>query len=403
MGTHDRRILFVTCFGHFMSHFNMLVFPALVLPLGRQFDLDLNHVLQLSFWMYLLFGVTALPWGMVGDRWGGEPLMRVFFLGAGLSGLAATVWAGQPARLSLALAGLGLFSGIYHPIGLGMISKRVERVSIALAYNGMFGNLGLAMAPLMAGLLNWLWGPRAALLCVSCLNLAGYIVTRLLVLEDPGGEAATHEARAAGATARLPAFLVLLAAMMLGGLAYRGATVLLPTYLELKNQRILEWIAGAGDGVASANLAATAVASLIYLLGMLGQYTGGRVAERRPPGTSYLAFHAVCMPAAFLMAFASDLPLAVLAFVYFFFLLGAQPIENTLVASLAPRRLHHSAYGTKFILTFGVGALSVKAVGVIQAHHGIGACFVALGGVSVLLVAMAAGLAFLTRNHLARP
>ena len=56
--------------------------------------------------------------------------------------------------LSIALAGMGLFSGIYHPIGLGMISKGVNRMSMALGYNGMFGNLGLATAPLMTGIIN---------------------------------------------------------------------------------------------------------------------------------------------------------------------------------------------------------------------------------------------------------
>jgi hypothetical protein len=89
------------------------------------------------------------------------------------------------------------------------------------------------------------------------------------------------------------------------------------------------------------------------------------------------------------MAVTSDLPLVLLSLTYFFFLLGGQPIENTLVARFAPRRFHHSAFGTKFILTFGVGALAVPVVGKIQAFWSIEACFPALAMMSVAMVAVA--------------
>lgn len=78
---HDRRILLNTCYGHFMSHFNMLVFPALVLPLMAHLDMQMAQVLSLSFWMYLLFGLTALVWGLLADRFGARVLLFLFLLG----------------------------------------------------------------------------------------------------------------------------------------------------------------------------------------------------------------------------------------------------------------------------------------------------------------------------------
>jgi predicted MFS family arabinose efflux permease len=113
---------------------------------------------------------------------------------------------------------------------------------------------------------------------------------------------------------------------------------------------------------------------------------GGRMADRFDPRFCYLAFHSVTIPAAFLMAISYDLPLVALGLVYFFFLLGMQPAENTLVARFTPKRLHHSAFGTKFVLTFGVGSLAVKMVGAIKMAQGIEAVFPALGVVSIVLV-----------------
>ena len=63
-----------------------------------------------------------------------------------------------------------------------------------------------------------------------------------------------------------------------------------------------------------------------------------------------------------------------------------QPIENTLVARLTPSGMHGSAYGMNFVLTFGVGALAVQLVRLIEQSRGISFIFPVLGITSILLV-----------------
>jgi MFS family permease len=377
----DRRILLNTCYGHFMSHFNMLVFPALVLPLMARLDMEMAQVLSLSFWMYLLFGLTALFWGLLADRFGARPLLFIFFLGSGFASGAAALWLDSPFILSLALAALGFFSGIYHPAGLGLISKEMSRVSIGMGYNGMFGNLGLAMAPLLTGIVNWLWGPQAAYLCLGGLNLGGAVLMAAYPLPASGVVASVNKGEGNGI---LGAFIILLAAMMLGGIVYRGATVILPAYFELKTPMLYQWLAGATQGTFSQNLVATTITSVIFLIGVGGQFSGGQCADRYEPGTSYLIFFGIAGLAAFWMAWTRDLLLVGLAVIFFFFLLGMQPIENTLVARFAPRRFHHSAFGAKFVLTFGVGSLAVKGAAAIEANYAIEMVFICLACVAVV-------------------
>jgi len=99
------------------------------------------------------------------------------------------------------------------------------------------------------------------------------------------------------------------------------------------------------------------------------------------------------------MAKTSNLPLIVLAMAYFFFLLGTQPIENTLVAKLTPEKFLSTAYGLKFIFTFGVGALSVKAIKKIEISFGIESIFTFLGIVSIVLVSVIGLLIFVTSKQ----
>ena len=385
LDAHERRILLTTAYGHFMSHFNMLVFPALVLPLTLRLNLEVAVILGLSFWLYLLFGLTALPWGIIADRFGARKLLFIFFLGAGFSSIGAALWMDSPVIFASILAVLGLFSGIYHPVGLGLISKEMTRVSLGMGYNGMFGNLGLAMAPLLTGIINWLWGPRAAYLFLGGLNFGGVILMLTYPVTESKPEHATQSGKGNGI---VTAFFFLLAAMMLVGIIYRGATVILPAYFELKTPMLYQWLVTVTPGALSKNLVATSITSFIFLIGILGQYSGGRCAERFDPSLCYLVFLGITGPAAFLMAFAQDHILVGLAVIFFFFLLGVQPIENTLIARVTPKRIHHSAYGAKFILTFGVGALSVKMIAAIETAYDIETVFFSFS----LIVGIALGL-----------
>ncbi|MEN8141251.1 MAG: MFS transporter, partial [Thermodesulfobacteriota bacterium] len=379
---NDRSILSATCLGHFLSHFNMLVFPALLLPLTRRLDMAMGDVLALGFLMYLLFGLSALPWGLLADRFGARRLLILFSVGAGLCALWAGLAIDDPGQLRLALAGLGLFSGIYHPAGLGWIAKAVSRTAAGMAYNGMFGNLGLATAPLMAGLVNYFSGPAAVYLLVALFNLLG-LLPLLLVRQSAPSCAVSHPGNKNASWSR---FAVLLLAMMLGGMIYRGTTVTLPALFELRGSGLYGLVAGVLDGGLSANVLATAFVSLLYLVAMAGQYAGGRVGERFDLRWGYLAFHALALPAALAMGWLVDLPLVLVAIYHGFFLLGMQPMENTLVARLTPPGLHSSAFGLKFVLTFGVGSLSVQLVRFIASTKGISAVFPVLALLSALLL-----------------
>ena len=114
---------------------------------------------------------------------------------------------------------------------------------------------------------------------------------------------------------------------------------------------------------------ATLLVSGVYLFGVLGQLTGGRVADRLDLRMAYLAFHIVSLPFMVLMSTQTGPVLFGAAMVYVFFSLGMQPIENSLVARLTPNRLRNLAYGLKFVLVLGMGSFSVQLVKWVMTHY----------------------------------
>ncbi len=362
----------------------MLVFPAVLLPLASKFNYSMTQTLGMSFWMYLLFGITALPWGIAADKFGAKPLLALFYTGAGICGVFTALTIDTPHYFILGITGIGLFSGIYHPAGLGWIAKEIKRTSRGLAYNGMFGNLGLAVAPLMAGLVNHYHGVKAVYLVVGVLNLLGLV--GMYFIKNKEKKVVQEQKITQKKGANLIAFLILLISMMLGGIVYRGTSVTLPAYFELNNSNLYSWIAECVGNFGSANVTATLITSLIYLVGMLGQYCGGRFGEKYDLRKGYLLFHIITIPAAIAMSMTTDISLVLFAMIHSFFLLGMQPIENTLVARLTPPKMVSSAFGLKFILTFGVGALSIKMVEFMKIGYGFNSVYQMLSLVSTLLV-----------------
>ncbi|BCL60937.1 MFS transporter [Desulfomarina profundi] len=386
MTKRERSLLIVACYGHFMSHFNMMVFPAVLLPLSARLGLEMADTLGLSFLMYLLFGLSALPWGFLADRFGPRKLLSVFHLGAAVCAFGAAMCIDRPALFSFALAGTGLFSGIYHPAGLGWIARETEKTSTAMAINGMFGNLGLAAAPFIAGIINYFYSIDTLYIVVSGMNLLGlvFLLPGRAGVTGGGGKKHSVPVKVNSFSSWTP-FYILLVAMMLGGIVYRGTSVTLPSYFELKNGGLFDFLTRLTGGMGSANVTATLFTSIIYIGGMAGQFFGGMVGEKYDLRGSYFLFHAITIPAAIGMALTANIPLIFFAILHGFFLLGMQPIENTLVARLTPPKLISSAYGMKFILTFGVGALSVKIIKMIKLHWGIECVFYALAAVSLLI------------------
>ncbi len=305
------------------------------------------------------------------------------FIGSSLAAGLAALWIDSPSWLYLSLGGIGLFSGIYHPTGMAMISNSVLRVNLALGYNAALGGLGMVLSPLTTGIVNWLWGPRAAFLLLMALNLLGVIFLMLLLRSEPERQATPNSESRIGTRIE---FLIFLLAMVFAGMIITGSTVILPAYLELRTNRLFIAMESVWGPKPSSNLFATAITALIYSVGMLGQFTGGVVGDRYQPIASYLWFHLVCFFVALLMALATELPLVILANTYFFFLLGSQAMENTVFASLVPPHLRHSAFGLKYIVYFGAGALAVKLVGWIDSGWGSAAIFVGLALVSALLI-----------------
>src|SRR5918996_1469919 len=178
-----RRSIWFLNFAHGVDHYVMLIFPTVVLGLEAVYGRPYSELIALGTASFIAFGVFSLPAGWLADRWSRRNMMAAFYIGCGLS-LAGAALAPNLILLAAALFMLGVFAAIYHPVGMAMLIEAAQTRGRTLAFNGVCGNLGAALAAgVTAALASW-FGWRAAFMIPAVLCVATGIAYLALVPED---------------------------------------------------------------------------------------------------------------------------------------------------------------------------------------------------------------------------
>lgn len=340
-----RLALLFSCLGHAYMHLFTAFYFVIALSLEADWGVPNHELVKLWALGSLLVGLAALPAGWLGDRWSASGMMTVFFIGLGLSGIACGLVHSTTA-LMLGLAAVGLFSAIYHPVGVAWLVKSAHARGMALAVNGIFGSLGVASAGLVAGVLIDALSWRAAFIVpgVICLatGLALLLALRLGWLREAEADRTPEALPARGDRVRVYAVLVMTMAVM--GLLFHATQASLPKVFDLRLRELT------GEGA----LGIGALVALVYTAGGLMQLAGGWLADRFPLKPIYLGAFLLQVPVMALIASSGSVALVGLSVMTVILSAAALPAENMLLARYTPSRHRSLAFGVKFVLAFAI-------------------------------------------------
>lgn len=345
---------------------------------------------------YVLFGLGSLPGGVLADRIGSRSLIVGCLVGMSGGFLVLSLSTGL-AGITLGLAVWGAAASVYHPAGLSLITKGVERRGRALGYHGAAGNVGIGVGPLVAAVLVVFvdWRVVAAVLALPALAAAVYAYR--LDFDEPVGDGGGEtdggtddgnpsfivQSRALFASTFAVAFVVVMAS----GLYYRGVITFLPD--------ILADTVAFDPGWTVEFEASNYVYSALLIVGIAGQYVGGRLVERgteRWMAVGYVAFVVVAL--AFVPVLDAPLALVVVALFLGFVLFVIEPLYQNAVALHTPPEARGVSYGYTYLGFFGVGALGATLAGAILTYSSASAVFVVFAGVGAVAAVAAAYLVF---------
>jgi MFS family permease len=359
--------------GHTYAHLFMLLYPTVVLALEAEFQRPYGALLALATPGFVAFGAGALPAGWLGDRWSRRGMMTVFFIGLGLSSIL-TGLARTPTEIAAGLTLIGLFASIYHPVGIAMVVGGARRVGRALGVNGVWGNMGVAAAALVAGGLTDFVGWRAAFIVPGLAALATGFGHMAFARRQPADAGAGSAAKAGDARvtreAQIRVFGVLIVATLLGSLVFHALTVGMPKLFDERMTGLADTTFGIGGLIA-----------MIYAVAAFTQILVGWLIDRYPVKPVFLAVTALQAPLLVAAASLSGPALLAGALAMMLLVFGQIPINDTLVARNTIDAWRARVYAVKFALSLGVSAGTVPMVAYI---HDTG------GGFATLFTVLAA-------------
>lgn len=380
---------------HGLTHYALLILPTAVLAMGGAFPgLDYGAIVTLGTAMFAIYGLGSLPVGWLAERYGARAMMAVFFVGTGAA-LVASGLAVTPITFAVALALVGAFLAIYHPVGTALlVDVAGPGVGRAIGINGVFGNLGVSLAPLLTGVIVAVFGWRAGFVLPGAICLAigvAYLRTPASVTAAARREGAVFPDMPRATAIR--AFIVLTAIAVTNGLMFNAITILLPKLLE-------ERLSGSADALAFIGLIAFAVS----ICGAATQYSVGRLADRVSLRALFLGLAASQMPLVLGLTMTSGwltVPFAAATIATIF---GQVTVNDAMLARTVPPALRARAYAVRFFVGFIGAAAASPLVGMLHARTGdMQTVLWTLAVVGLLTAGFAALFPRLTTATVARP
>ncbi|OGL20457.1 MAG: transporter [Candidatus Rokubacteria bacterium RIFCSPLOWO2_12_FULL_71_22] len=361
--------------GHALDHLFLLIFATAVSAIAADWGMLWQDLMPYTAGAFVMFGLGSLPAGRLGDLWGRRAMMIVFFLGLGGSGLLVALtrdaWS-----LAAALTLMGAFASIYHPVGIPMLVQRTTTPGFTIGLNGLAGNLGIAAAAALTGVLVTLFGWRVAFAVPGGIALlCGTLFAVLVPREDMPPARRPKRAVELPPSVMARVLLVMTLAAISGSLIFNFTT-------NGNGQLLAERLAGLVDDPATLGVLLAAV----YTVASFAQLVVGRLIDRYPLKWIYLPVAASQVPLFALASHANGWALYATLLAFMIFVFGAIPFIDAMIVQYVDDRMRSRVSGMRLAVSFGVSSFAVYMLGPT----------VKAAGFTTLLLLMAAISAFTT-------
>ena len=368
--------------GHALDHLFLLIFATAVGAIATEFGVGRwEDMMPYTVGAFVMFGLGSIPAGRLGDLWGRRQMMLVFFFGMGLSALAVALTQ-SPMQMAIALTVLGIFSAIYHPVGIPMLVQKSERPGLTIGVNGLAGNLGIAMAALSTGFLVAWQGWRMAFFVPGVVSI---FCGLLFAWAAPNQTSAP--AKKKSTVRQLPKHLAWRTFVVM--VATSTTTSLLFNITTNGNAQLL---AERLNGLVSEPSRLGMLLAIIYALASVAQLVVGRLLDWLPVKPLFFSVLFLQIVSFALASQSTGWAWYAAAIGYMVMVFAAIPFSDTMVVRYIDDAMRSRVSGTRIAISFGISSLAVYLLGPFVKASGFShlmvaaSCVAAVGALIVLFL-----------------
>ncbi len=378
-----RSIAFLN-WAHALDHFVLLIYPTVVIGLEVIYKRPYAELIALSTAAFVAFGVFSLPAGWLADRWSRRNMMAAFYIGCGLS-LVGVAAAPNLVGLAVAMFALGVFAAIYHPVGMPMLLEASKAQGRSIAFNGVCGNLGAALAAgIAAAIASW-FGWRAAFLVPALVCIATGIAYVMLVPDDRHRTASrkTTADVVLSQRAAMIMFGLYVVVSLAGGLTFNTISIALP---KIVDERL---------GADVPLLLVGSVATAVFMCGALAQIAVGRLVEWIRPYQLFAVVVALQLLGILWAANSSGTTLILALAVTMAAIYGQVTIGDLVIARYTADAWRGRVYAVRYFLTFVSSGAAVSIIAWLYSRGGFDLLLMAVAGIAAVFLVGVLGIVFL--------
>jgi len=335
--------------GHLLDHFMMLIFAKAAFDAGREFGLSYEEIIVYGTLGVVLFGAAAPLAGWLADKYSRAILITVYPFGVGLGSILAA-FSQSTEMLGISLGILGFFAAIYHPVGIAMITKRPGKVGLRLGINGVWGNMGVALAPVLTGVLIAFADWRLAFIVPSIICLFFGLSQLFAFIELDETELKTDNIKKNNASSVLTegwqtVLFCLSIVTLSGGFIFGSLTFLIPRLFEVNMLEISSDVAITG-----------LLAGLVYAIASFSQIGTGWLVDKIPPKFVLSAMGLGQLIFIYIASHSSDYGLLFIMLAAMLFVFGQVPITDVILVKYVKDSWRGRVLSIKFMVNLSAGA-----------------------------------------------
>jgi MFS family permease len=363
--------------GHAIDHMFLLVFATAVSTIAADFGFERwEDLMPWGVGAAFMFGLGSIPAGRLGDLWGRRAMMLVFFFGMGASmlliALTQNVW-----QLAIALALMGMFSSIYHPVGIPMLLRYTPNPGLTIGVNGLVGNLGIAASALVTGLLIKYFNWHMAFVLPGLISIALGVVFAMVA--PPETAAPAKQVKNAVGLSR-EAVVRVLPIMTITAMS---GSVIFNITTNGNQQLLVERFAGVIQDPAVLG----ALLSVVYVVASLSQVVVGKLIDRYPLKRIFLIVTLAQVPFLAMAAVADSWALLLLQGGFMIFIFGAVPFNDAMLVRYVDDHLRSRVAGMRLAISFCFSSLAVWSLGPVVKAAGFETLLLAMAGIALFTMA----------------
>ena len=331
--------------GHFLDHFMMLIFAKAAFDAGRHFGLSYDEIIIYGTLGLFLFGAAAPLAGWLADKYSRSLIIIIYPFGVSLGAFLCFL-SSSPIMLGISIGVIGFFAAIFHPVGIAMLIRDSNKVGIRLGVNGVWGNMGVAAAPVLTGfiILNSNWQLSFLVPSIICFifGLAQLKGLKEIDIQEEKTKQKTSNGLVEGWKIVL---ISLTMTTLAGGFIFGSLTFLIPRIFEVN-------LSGISVDIAITGL----LAGIVYAIASLSQVGVGYLIDRYSPKI-ILGFVGIGQ---FLLIYLSslyiDYALFFVMLMAMFFVFGQVPITDAILVRYVDDQWRARILSVKFLINLCAGA-----------------------------------------------